>query len=148
MRRKSDSSTNGTVPRSEPARLAAERFYPFIAHLAKVTGRPVKVMLPKDQELAQLRIKPETITKFKVGAKKDGRITAIEHTVYVSVGDLEGSGHAATPGNAAEPVGAVHVAGSALAIVMVRVSDQRAAAGAIAQLLPAGNQVVLGKHDG
>ncbi len=82
------------------ARLAAERFYPFIAQLAKVTGRPVKVMLPKDQELAQLQIKPETITKFKVGAKKDGRITAIEHTVYVSVGDLEGSGHAATPGNA------------------------------------------------
>ncbi len=83
------------------ARLAAERFYPFIAQLAKVTGRPVKVMLPKDQELAQLQIKPETITKFKVGAKKDGHITAIEHTVYVSVGDLEGSGHAATAGNAA-----------------------------------------------
>jgi len=83
------------------ARLAAERFYPFIAQLAKITGRPVKVMLPKDQELAQLQIKLETITKFKVGAKKDGRITAIEHTVYVGVGDLEGSGHAATPGNAA-----------------------------------------------
>ena len=83
------------------ARLAAERFYPFIAQLAKMTGRPVKVMLPKDQELAQLQIKPETITKFKVGAKQDGRITAIEHAVYVSVGDLEGSGHAATPGNAA-----------------------------------------------
>ncbi|PWU07600.1 MAG: hypothetical protein C5B51_09695, partial [Terriglobia bacterium] len=71
------------------ARLAAERFYPLIAHLAKVTGRPVKIMLPKDQELAQLQIKPETITKFKVGAKKDGRIVAIEHQVYVSVGDLE-----------------------------------------------------------
>jgi xanthine dehydrogenase YagR molybdenum-binding subunit len=83
------------------ARLAAERFYPLIAHLAKVTGRPVKVMLPKDQELAQLQIKPETITKFKVGAKKDGRITAIEHEVYVSVGDLESGGHASTPGNAA-----------------------------------------------
>jgi len=82
------------------ASLAAERFYPLIAHLAKVTGRPVKVMLPKDQELAQLRIKPETITKFKVGAKKDGRITAIHHEVYVSVGDLEGGGHAAGPGNA------------------------------------------------
>jgi hypothetical protein len=36
--------------------MAAERFYPMIAHLAKVTGRPVKVMLPKDQELAQLQI--------------------------------------------------------------------------------------------
>ncbi|MBV9508222.1 MAG: molybdopterin-dependent oxidoreductase [Acidobacteriia bacterium] len=83
------------------ARLAAERFYPLIAHLAKVTGRPVKVMLPKDQELAQLQIKPETITKFKVGAKRDGRIVAIAHEVYVSVGDLDSGGHASTPGNAA-----------------------------------------------
>jgi len=83
------------------ARLAAERFYPLIAHLAKVTGRPVKVMLPKDQELAQLQIKPETITKFKVGAKKDGRIIALHHEVYVSVGDLESGGHASSPGNAA-----------------------------------------------
>jgi CO/xanthine dehydrogenase Mo-binding subunit/aerobic-type carbon monoxide dehydrogenase small subunit (CoxS/CutS family) len=82
------------------SRLAAERFYPLIAHLAQVTGRPVKVMLPKDQELAQLQIKPETITKFKVGAKKDGRITAIEHEVYVSCGDLEFGGHASGPGNA------------------------------------------------
>src|SRR4029077_6740093 len=82
------------------ARDAAERFYPLIAHLAKVTGRPVKIMLPKDQELAQLVIKPETITKFRVGAKKGGRITAIEHEVFVSVGDLESGGHASSPGNA------------------------------------------------
>ena len=82
------------------ARLAAERFYPSIAYLAKVTNRPVKVMLPKDQELAQLQIKPETITKFKVGAKRDGRITAIDHEVYVSCGDLEFGGHASSPGTA------------------------------------------------
>jgi CO/xanthine dehydrogenase Mo-binding subunit/aerobic-type carbon monoxide dehydrogenase small subunit (CoxS/CutS family) len=82
------------------ARLAAERFYPLVAHLAKVTGRPVKVMLPKDQELAQLQIKPETITRFKVGAKRDGRITAIEHEVLVSAGDLEFGGHASSPGSA------------------------------------------------
>ena len=80
---------------------SAERFYPMIAHLAKVTGRPVKMMLPKDQELAQLQIKPETITKFKVGATKDGRIVALEHEVSVSVGDLEFGGHASGPGNAA-----------------------------------------------
>ena len=57
-------------------------------------------MLPKDQELAQLQIKPETITKFKVGVKKDGRITAIHHEVYVSVGELEFGVHADGPGNA------------------------------------------------
>ncbi len=83
------------------ARMAAERFYPMIAHLAKVTGRPVKVMLPKDQELAQLLIKPETITNFRVGAKKDGRIVAIDHEVFVSIGDLDFGVHADGPGNAA-----------------------------------------------
>jgi putative selenate reductase molybdopterin-binding subunit len=82
------------------ARMSAERFYPMIAHLAKVTGRPVKVMLPKDQELAQLQIKPETITNFRVGAKKDGRIVAINHEVFVAIGDLEFGVHADGPGNA------------------------------------------------
>ena len=130
------------------ARMAAERFYPLIAHLAKVTGRPVKVMLPKDQELAQLVIKPETITKFKVGAKKDGRIIAIEHNVYVSVGELEFGVHARRPRQRVQPAGTVHVAGSELAIVVVRLSDERAAPRAVAQPHPAGNQVVLGKHDG
>jgi CO/xanthine dehydrogenase Mo-binding subunit len=56
------------------ARMAAERFYPLIAHLAKVTGRPVKIMLPKDQNWRSCR-SPETI-KFR-GAKKDGRIVAL-----------------------------------------------------------------------
>jgi len=81
-------------------RLAAERFYPMIAHLAKVTGRPVKIMLPKDQELAQLLIKPETLTRFKVGAKKDGTIVALQHEISLSVGDVESGYHASGPGNA------------------------------------------------
>ena len=79
---------------------AAEKFYPLMAHLAKVTGRPVKIMLPKDQELAQLNIKPETITKFRVGTAKGGRIVALDHEVYVSIADLDNSGHAEGPGNA------------------------------------------------
>jgi CO/xanthine dehydrogenase Mo-binding subunit/aerobic-type carbon monoxide dehydrogenase small subunit (CoxS/CutS family) len=82
------------------ARMSAERFYPLMAHLAKVTGRPVKIMLPKDQELAQLQIKPETITNFRVGAKKDGHIIAISHEVFVSIGDLNSGVHADGPGNA------------------------------------------------
>jgi CO/xanthine dehydrogenase Mo-binding subunit/aerobic-type carbon monoxide dehydrogenase small subunit (CoxS/CutS family) len=81
-------------------RLAAERFYPMIAHLAKITRRPVKVMLPKDQELAQLLIKPETLTRFKVGAKKDGTIVALHHEISLSVGDVETGYHASGPGNA------------------------------------------------
>src|SRR4029450_7527230 len=82
------------------ARLAAERFYPLIAHLAKVNGRPVKIMLPKDQELAQLLIKPETLTRFKGGATKDGQIVALSHEISLSVGDVETGYHASGPGNA------------------------------------------------
>jgi CO/xanthine dehydrogenase Mo-binding subunit len=83
------------------ARAGSQSFYVPIAQMAKITGRPVKLMLPKDQELAHIQIKPETLTKFKVGAKKDGRITAILHEVFVSVGPNETSGHAASPGHAA-----------------------------------------------
>ena len=129
------------------ARMAAERFYPMIAHLAKVTGRPVKVMLPKDQELAQLQIKPETITKFRVGAKKDGRIVALDHEVFVSVGDLDFGVHADGPGNAANQMELYTAKSSSLAIDVVRLSDECAASRSIPQPHPAGNEVVLGKHD-
>jgi CO/xanthine dehydrogenase Mo-binding subunit/aerobic-type carbon monoxide dehydrogenase small subunit (CoxS/CutS family) len=83
------------------ARLAGERYYALIAHAARITGRPVKVMLPKDQELAQLVIKPETVTKFRVGADRDGNIVALDHEVLVSIGDLDFGVHADGPGNAA-----------------------------------------------
>ena len=71
----------------------AQRLYPYIAHLAKVTGRPVKMQLPKDQELAQLSIKPENMTKFKVGVK-NGKIIALTHEIHISGGDQDGPGHA------------------------------------------------------
>jgi len=71
----------------------AQRLDPYIAHISKLTGRPVKLMLPKDQELAQLSIKPENLTKFKVGLK-NGRIIALAHEIHISAGDQEGPGHA------------------------------------------------------
>jgi CO/xanthine dehydrogenase Mo-binding subunit len=80
---------NGCTFGGGALRAGAEAFYPYIAHIAKMTGRPVKLMLPKDQELAHLHIKPENITKFKVGLKKDGHITALVHEVWLSAGDIE-----------------------------------------------------------
>jgi CO/xanthine dehydrogenase Mo-binding subunit len=68
------------------------RFDAAIAHIARMTGRPVKMMLPKDQELGYLEIKPENITKFKVGAKRDGKIVAVVHEVFVSGGDSDSTG--------------------------------------------------------
>ena len=74
--------------------MAASRVQPFIAYIAKMAGKPVKLMLTKDQELAYISIKPENMTKFKVGARKDGHIVALTHEVYLSGGDTEGPGHA------------------------------------------------------
>jgi CO/xanthine dehydrogenase Mo-binding subunit len=68
----------------------AQRFEPAVAYIAKMTGRPVKLMLPKDQELAYLTVKPENLTKFKVGAMKDGRMVAILHEIWMNCGDATG----------------------------------------------------------
>jgi CO/xanthine dehydrogenase Mo-binding subunit len=75
------------------ARGATEPFYVYIAHIAKMTGRPTKLMLPKDQEMAFVYIKPENRTKFKVGAK-NGRIIALQHEIYISAGDQSQIGQA------------------------------------------------------
>jgi CO/xanthine dehydrogenase Mo-binding subunit len=69
-----------------------------LSHIAKMTGRPVRMMLPKDQELGLITIKPENVSKFKVGVMKDGRIVAVAHEVFVSGGDSE-SGQASTSHN-------------------------------------------------
>jgi CO/xanthine dehydrogenase Mo-binding subunit len=76
------------------------RFNPFVAHIAKMTGRPTKLMLPKDQELAYLTVKPENVAKFKVGARNDGRIVALLNEVYLNAGDSEAGGMAGSTGNA------------------------------------------------
>jgi len=66
--------------------MALARLNPWIAYIAKQTGRPAKLMLQKDQELAFLQVKPQNIVMFKVGAKKDGKITAVQRTFHVNIG--------------------------------------------------------------
>ena len=60
--------------------------------MAKMAGRPVKLTLTKDQELAHMQVKPENIQKFKVGAKKDGHITACQREFHVNTGERSGGG--------------------------------------------------------
>jgi CO/xanthine dehydrogenase Mo-binding subunit len=71
---------------------AAGRFFPYIAHISKVTGRPTKIVLPKDQELAHINAKAENTATFKVGAKRNGQITAVERTFYIAGGSGGGVG--------------------------------------------------------
>src|SRR5207253_6332153 len=44
------------------------------ARLAKKAGRPVKMMLERDQELMAAGARPSMYAKVKVGAKKDGTL--------------------------------------------------------------------------
>ena len=67
-----------------------DKFYAWVAYIAKQTGRPAKLMLPKNQELAFLQIKPQTLSKFKVGATKDGKITVCQREFHVSMGANQG----------------------------------------------------------
>ena len=66
--------------------MALARLNPWIAWIAKQTGRPAKLMLQKDHELAFLQIKPQNRVHFKVGVKKDGHITAVHRTFHVNIG--------------------------------------------------------------
>lgn len=56
------------------------------AVLAKQTGKPVKLMLDRDLELMIAGNRPSGYAKIKVGAMKDGSITAMEAEVWGTSG--------------------------------------------------------------
>src|SRR5262245_14718287 len=56
------------------------------AALAKQTGRPVKLMLERDLELAIAGNRPSGFSKIKVGATKDGKITAFDSETWGTAG--------------------------------------------------------------
>jgi xanthine dehydrogenase YagR molybdenum-binding subunit len=58
--------------------------------LAKETGRPVKLSLTREQEYLMGGNRPETAIRIKVGAKKDGALTAIDYDVLVTSGPYQG----------------------------------------------------------
>jgi len=64
------------------------------AKLAKRTGRPVKLMLDRGQEMMVAGARPSLYGKVKVAAKKDGTLTAYQSESW-STGGM--SGHAVPP---------------------------------------------------
>jgi xanthine dehydrogenase YagR molybdenum-binding subunit len=56
------------------------------ALLAKQTGRPIKLMLDRDLELMIAGNRPSAFAKVKVGAQKDGVVTAIQSDIWGSGG--------------------------------------------------------------
>jgi xanthine dehydrogenase YagR molybdenum-binding subunit len=56
------------------------------AALAKQSGRPVKLMLDRDIELAIAGNRPSAFAKIKVGAMKDGTLTAFDTELWGTAG--------------------------------------------------------------
>ncbi len=61
-------------------------------HLAKKTGRPVKMMATRKEEQTSQGNRPNSIQRLKVGAKKNGELTAIEQEAYGTAGVGLGAG--------------------------------------------------------
>ncbi len=62
--------------------------------LAKKAGAPVKLMLDRHQEQLCTGNAPSAQMTVKIGAKKDGTLTAVEYTSYGSAGVAGGAGTA------------------------------------------------------
>jgi xanthine dehydrogenase YagR molybdenum-binding subunit len=67
------------------------------ATLATRTGRPVKVMLERDMELALAGSRPSAFASIKVGMKDDGEIVAFESHAWGAAGNRAGLGVRSLP---------------------------------------------------
>ena len=64
---------------------------PITALLARATGRPVRYVMTRREELEAGMPAPQVIIKLKTGAKKDGSLTAIEAETTLESGAFAGA---------------------------------------------------------
>ncbi|HLX00340.1 MAG TPA: xanthine dehydrogenase family protein molybdopterin-binding subunit [Candidatus Acidoferrales bacterium] len=72
------------------SKFAADTWGISAAVLAKKAGRPVKMMLDRDQELSVAGSRPSLYAKVKIGAKSDGTITAWQSESWGTSGPAPG----------------------------------------------------------
>ncbi|OPY81200.1 MAG: 4-hydroxybenzoyl-CoA reductase subunit alpha [Syntrophorhabdus sp. PtaU1.Bin058] len=58
----------------------------YAALLSKATGRPVKLVLTKEEHLAAFTLRPASRMSARVGIKKDGTVTAVQGTWLIDTG--------------------------------------------------------------
>ncbi len=58
----------------------------YAALLSRATGRPVKLILTKEEHLAVFTVRPASRMQARVGMKKDGTVTAVSGTWLVDTG--------------------------------------------------------------
>jgi CO/xanthine dehydrogenase Mo-binding subunit len=68
------------------SKLMTVQIHCYAAALSKVTGRPVKVILSKEEHLATFVLRPASRLDLKVGMKKDGTVTALDGSWLVGTG--------------------------------------------------------------
>jgi xanthine dehydrogenase YagR molybdenum-binding subunit len=68
------------------AKFVADKWGGIGAQLSKMTGRPVKLMLERDQEIKMAGHRPSAFANVKLGVKKDGTITAYQADAWGSGG--------------------------------------------------------------
>ncbi|MBE7552833.1 MAG: xanthine dehydrogenase family protein molybdopterin-binding subunit [Anaerolineales bacterium] len=61
-------------------------FAPIVVLLAKKARRPVKLVLTRREELVGSNPAPHSVIRLKSGARKDGRLTALEGEILVDAG--------------------------------------------------------------
>lgn len=66
------------------------------AKLSMVTGRPVKAALTREESFYCHRGRHPVLMRFRLGATRDGRITALESTTFLDGGGYGGHGVAST----------------------------------------------------
>jgi xanthine dehydrogenase YagR molybdenum-binding subunit len=62
---------------------------PLCAMAAKVVGKPVKLILGREQMFGPVGCRPTTVNKIKIGATSDGKITAMQQDVVMHASVLE-----------------------------------------------------------
>ncbi len=74
------------------AKFGAGHYGVMASILAKKSGRPVKLMLDREEEHISAGNRPNSWQKLKIGAKKDGTLTALELLSYGTAGVGLGTG--------------------------------------------------------
>ncbi len=74
------------------AKHSAGSFGPMAARLSKKTGRPVWLMIDRKEEHLAEGNRPSSMQMLKIGAKKDGTLTAIDQKSYGTAGIALGAG--------------------------------------------------------
>ena len=74
------------------SKFGAGDYGPMATMLSKKAGRPVKLMLDRWEEQHAAGNRPNSHQMLKIGAKKDGTLTAVELTSYGTAGVGLGAG--------------------------------------------------------